>query len=136
MFWFMSELGILNMHCQWLQSLPLSWLGFSLLTDLEATAFHHWHVTSVQVVMNCCMLAQSVSDYLQVACSDFYLFNRFKPSVMSTQLAAQLVLGFFFFTEIRKWNKGLVAHLLPSSTQVWNMLHFVSPIHLCDITDL
>lgn len=70
----------LNMHDQWLQFLPSYWLEFSVLFDLEATAFHHWHVTSVQVVMNCCTLAQSVSDCLQAACSGFLSF----PQVQTT----------------------------------------------------
>ena len=112
-----------------------SWLGFSLLFDLKATAFHHWHVTSVQVVMNCCMLAQSVSDCLQAACSRFLSFLQVQ-TICDVNSACSTISAIAIFTQIRKWNKGLVAHLLPFSTQVWNMLHFMSPIHLCGITDL
>lgn len=124
--------------CVWSMTtvfLPFSWLGFSLLFDLEATAFHHWHVTSVQVVMNCCTFAQSVSDCLQAACSGFLSFPQVQ-TIFDVSSPCSTIRAIAFFTQIRKWNKGLVVYLLPSSTQVWNMLHFLSPIHLYDITDL
>jgi hypothetical protein len=121
------NLGILNMHSQWLQFLPFSWLGFSFLVDMEATAFHYWHVTSVKVMMNCCMLAQSVSDCLQAACSGFLSSSKVQ-TICDVNTACSTVSARAFFTQIRKWNKGLVAHLLPSSTQIWNILYFMSSL--------
>jgi hypothetical protein len=89
----------------------------------------------VQVAMNCCTLAQSVSDCLQAAGSGFLSFLQVQ-TICDVISACSTISAIAFFTQIRKWNKGLVAHLLPSSTQVWNMLDFMSPIHLCGITDL
>ena len=75
-------------------------------------------------MMNCSTLAQSVSD-CRLHVQDSYLFHLVQ-TICDVNSYFSTISARASFTQIRKWNKGLVAHFVTSCAQVWNMLYFVT----------